>query len=86
MISQELGSTVYSFECQFEALPNLWVSLDVTVEQALDAIKTGLLHNKVVTKIKLFVINTPDSDTIGFIYDVVAAKQGNNPWSIHSFT
>jgi hypothetical protein len=81
MISQELLGTVYSFECQFEALPSLWVSLDVTVEQALETIKTGLLHNKVVTKIKLFVINV-ESDSIGFIYDVVAAKTGNNPWSI----
>lgn len=78
--SQHLG-TVYSFDCQFEALPDIWVSLDVTIEAALECIKTGLLHNKPVTRVKLFSISS-DGDSVSFVYDIVQSKTGGFPWSL----
>ena len=83
MLSPELLGTVYSFDFQFVDVPNMWLSTDVTVEESLNAIKTGLLNNRPISKIKLFAISS-GSDSICFIYDVVAAKQGNQPWSIQS--
>ena len=62
-------------------MPNLWLSTDVTIQEALDCIKTGLLHNQPVIKIKMFSINS-DGTSISFVYDVNAAKQGNFPWSL----
>ena len=81
MITSEQLGTIYSFDCQFEALPNIWVSLDVTIQEAMECIKTGLLRNKPVTKIKMFAITT-EGGSVSFVYDVVASKQGNFPWTL----
>lgn len=82
-VSSELLGTAYSFDCQFEALPNIWVSLDVTVNEAYSALQTGLIRNKPITKIKMFAI-TADTSSVSFVYDVVASKQGNFPWTLQT--
>jgi hypothetical protein len=64
-------------------MPNFWLSADVTISQAFDCIKTGLLNNQPVSKIKMFSINS-DGDSVSFVYDIVAAKSGNFPWSLTS--
>ena len=71
----------YEFDFQFEDKPGIWLRADVTVEEAFNAIKTGLLKNNPVSKINLFAITDKDK-SVGFIYDVAAAKQGNQPWSL----
>jgi len=81
MISQELLGTIYKFEFQFVDVPDLWLTIDISVGDSLEAIKTGLVKNRPISKIKLFAINT-DDDSIAFVYDVVAAKQGNTPWTL----
>ena len=73
-------STIYEFEFQFPD-SNIWYKTDLQVSEALEVIKTGLLTNKPITKIKLFAI-TEDTSSMCFIYDVAAAKQGNQPWSL----
>lgn len=80
-ISSVQSGKVYSFDCQFEALPNLWVALDVTVQEAMDCIKTGLLRNKPVTRIKMFSIGDL-GDSVSFVYDIVASKTGAFPWAL----
>jgi hypothetical protein len=81
MITSEQLGTVYSFDFQFTSLPNVWLATDVTIGIALDCIKTGLLHNQPVSKIKMFSINS-DGTSVSFVYDVNAAKSGNFPWSL----
>lgn len=71
---------IYEFDFQY-ADNSLWVRADVTVIQAFTAISTGLLHNKPITKIQLFAIIEGER-SISFVYDVTAAKKGNNPWSL----
>ena len=71
----------YEFDFKFVEMPDMWLRTDVTVLEALECIKTGLLKNKAVSQIKLFAISGEEC-SISFVYDVVAAKQGNNPWSI----
>lgn len=71
----------YEFDFQFVDKPNVWLRADVTVEEAFNAIKTGLLKNHQVSKINLFAI-TEGSQSVGFVYDVVAAKSGTQPWSV----
>jgi hypothetical protein len=71
----------YEFDFQFTDIPDMWLRADVTVTEALECIKTGLLKNRAVSRIKLFAING-DTCGVSFVYDVVAAKQGNNPWSL----
>jgi hypothetical protein len=81
MITQDIMNIQYEFDFQFADIPTMWLRTDVSVVQALDCIKTGLLDNRAVSKIKLFAISEGDN-TVSFVYDVVAAKQGNNPWSL----
>ena len=81
MISSEMLGTIYSFDFQFTSIPQMWLSTDVTIQQAFDCIKTGLLHNQAISKIKMFSINS-DGSSVSFIYDIVAAKQGNFPWTL----
>jgi len=73
----------YSFDFQFESHPNLWLSTEVTTIEALSCLKTGLLRNHVVTRVKVFSING-DGESETFIYDIAAAKSGNQPWSLIS--
>jgi hypothetical protein len=83
MISKELGSTVYSFDFQLTSVPDMWLATDVTIDEAFATIKTGLLRNKAVSKIKMFSINA-DGESVSFVYDIEASKQGNFPWSLQS--
>ena len=80
-----INNLSYELDYQYDATHPVWATADVTVTEALDTLKTGLLHNKPVAKIKLFAIfNTETS--IEFVYDVRAAKQGNIPWSLEQTT
>ena len=84
----ELNIT-YELDFQYDTTPLVWTSLDVTVIEALDTLKTGLLNNKPVAKIKLFAIVDTDiipNVSMEFVYDVRAAKQGNIPWSLEQTT
>jgi len=71
----------YEFDFQFVDIPNMWLRCDIKTSQALETIRTGLLNNRAVSKIKLFAITGPEH-TVCFVYDIVAAKQGNFPWTI----
>lgn len=71
---------IHEFEFQLTTLPGVWLKTDISTSQSLQAIKSGLLHNQSLSKIRLFTISDDDT-TIHYVYDVVAAKQGNNPWS-----
>ena len=70
----------YEFEFQYTDNP-LWVRADISIATAHKTILTGLLLNKAVSKVKLFTI-TEGEESVAFIYDVVAAKSGNQPWSL----
>lgn len=72
---------IYEFDFQFTEHPDLWVRTDITVEDALECLKTGLLKNSQVSRVKLFAINEGDV-SVSFIYDITAAKSGNQPWTI----
>ena len=56
---------------------------NVTIPQSLEVLKTGLLDNKPVSKVRLFSIEQ-DGLSVTFIYDIQAAKSGSQPWSIES--
>ena len=71
----------YEFEFQFTDIPNMWLRADVSVAQSLECIKTGLLKNRAVSKIKMFAI-TEGSNSVSFVYDIIASKSGNFPWSL----
>lgn len=79
-ISPELD-LIYEFEFQFESKPEVWFKTDVKMTEALACINTGLLKNMAVARIKLFVI-TEATCSVALVYDVIKAKQGNNPWSL----
>ena len=79
-VSNELKSVVYEFEFQYTDNPR-WLRSDVSVGAAFAAMQTGLLSNKPISRIKLFTISEGTS-SVSFIYDIVAAKQGNSPWSL----
>ena len=80
---------IYELDYQLDTSANvsspIWLSKDITVLEALDILKTGLLDNKPVAKIKLFAIFDTEI-SIEFIYDVRAAKQGSIPWLIEKTT
>jgi hypothetical protein len=78
-VSLELLGLVYEFEFQFTDKPGLWVRTDVKVAEALECIKTGLLKNTPVARVKMFAISE-GSLSVSFVYDIGAAKSGNNPW------
>ena len=71
---------IHEFEFQLSSMPGVWLKSDVTTAQSLSAIKTGLLHNQSLSKIKLFTVSDDDT-TISYIYDVTLAKQGIQAWS-----
>lgn len=80
-LSPEHLGMVYEFDFQFADIPNIWLRTDVTVEEAFECLKTGLLNNRVVTRIKAFAItNSPTS--VSFVYDINAAKSGSFPWTL----
>lgn len=81
MLSPEHLGMVYSYDFQFVSIPDMWLQTDVTIQEAFDVIKTGLLKNQPVSKIKMFAI-TESETSVAFVYDVVGAKQGNFPWSL----
>ena len=81
--TNEQLSIKYSFDFQFVDKPNLWLSTDVTILEAFESIKTGLLRNHPILKIQMFTINADDT-SVSFVYDVVGAKQGNFPWSLQA--
>lgn len=83
-ISKEHLGTVYEFDFQFTDLPGIWLRTDVTVAEAFSCIQTGLLKNKPVSKVQMFAIKTDDGSSVSFTYDIVAAKQGNFPWTLLS--
>ena len=75
----------YSYDFQFTDIPNMWLSTDVTVQEAFEVLRTGLLRNRPVSKIKMFAINDIDSGgSISFVYDVICSKTGAFPWSLTS--
>lgn len=78
--SQTSQTLIHEFEFQLSSMPGVWLKTDVTTTQSLSAIKTGLLHNQSLSKIKLFTVSDDDT-TISYIYDVLAAKQGIQAWS-----
>jgi hypothetical protein len=81
MISPEHGLTVYSYDFQFTDMPGFWLSTDVTIQEAFEVLKTGLLRNKPISKVKMFAISSGD-DSVSFIYDVIASKTGAFPWTL----
>lgn len=73
-------NVVYEFEFLYTDNP-LWVRADISVATAYNTVLTGLLFNKAVSKIKLFAISEGE-DSVSFVYDIAAAKSGNQPWSL----
>lgn len=72
-------------EVQLDDMPNVWIKTDITLAQQVEMYNTGLLHNRPVVKIKLYETNHESGEDelkATHIYDVVAAKQGRNPWLI----
>jgi hypothetical protein len=75
---------IYEFEFQFESHPTIWLRADVTTAEALECLKTGLLRNSIVSKVKAFAISESDN-SVTFVYDISAAKSGTGqPWSVIS--
>ena len=83
MITSEMLGTEYEFDFQFTDIPNFWLRTDVTIEEAFSVLKTGLLRNRPVSKIKMFAITTSDT-AVSFVYDVIASKTGAFPWTLTS--
>ena len=80
-LSPELGLTVYSYDFQFTDMPGFWLSTDVTIAEAFEVLKTGLLRNKPISKVKMFAISA-DDQSVSFVYDVIASKTGAFPWTL----
>jgi len=80
-ISSEALGKVYEYDFQFTDIPGMWLRTDVTIQESMEVLKTGLLRNRPVSKIKMFAING-DGDSVSFVYDVIASKTGAFPWSL----
>jgi len=70
---------VYEISVQFEALKGMWTKVDMTPEVMLHTMKTGLYQNEPVAAIVLDSFQVTDQQVI---YDIRAAKQGGQPWSL----
>ena len=81
MVSQDNLNTIYEFDLQFTDVPNFWLRTDVKISEAFDVLKTGLLRNRPISKIKMFAINA-DGQSVSFVYDVICSKTGAFPWSL----
>lgn len=81
MIPSELLGTVYEYDFQFTDIPGFWLRTDVTIQESFDVLKTGLLRNRPVSKIKMFAINS-DGSSVSFVYDVIASKTGAFPCTL----
>jgi hypothetical protein len=79
-LSQLSNRIEYEFEFQYTDNP-MWVRADISIAVAYKTMLTGLLLNKAVSKVKLFTI-TEGEESVSFIYDIGAAKSGNQPWSL----
>lgn len=79
--TQILLEQVYDFEFQFSDI-KCWLKIEATVTEVLEALKTGLIANKPFSKAKLFSITENEVGSAIFIYDVAAAKSGQQPWSV----
>jgi hypothetical protein len=71
----------FELEFQLQDTPNVWLKSDQPLSVHLETLKTGLLFNKPITKVKLFEV-TDNNLVTCMIYDVNAAKSGGQPWSL----
>lgn len=72
---------LFELEFQFQDTPHVWLKVDQPLSTHLAALKTGLLFNKPITKVRLFEV-TDSGQSVSMIYDVQAAKSGGQPWSL----
>lgn len=76
---------MYEFEFKFSGT-DFFVKCDVSVQEGLDALKTGLLRNKAISEVKLFSVTGQEHDGASMdayhVYNVEAAKAGQQPWGI----
>lgn len=71
----------YEFEFEFTSSTGIFVRTDATVKEAFECLRTGLLRNAPVSRVKLFTV-AGGNDIVAFTYDVNAAQKGNPPWSL----
>lgn len=72
----------YSSEIKFKSLP-FSVSVNTNSTEILEALKTGLFRNQPVESVTVASVQSDDeTENHMFVYNVEAAKSGNQPWSI----
>jgi hypothetical protein len=71
----------FELEFQFQDAPGIWLKSDQPLLVHLETLKTGLLFNKPITKMKLFEV-ADNNLTTSMVYDVAAAKSGGQPWAL----
>lgn len=61
-----------------------WHKVDVMHDVYLEVLKTGMFEGKAVHSVRLWSASTPEDEDkkLFLIYDVLSAKQGNQPWRI----
>ena len=70
----------YEADIKFKALP-FPTRVDASTWEILEALKTGLFRNQAVESVALFSISGDEEAQI-FVYNIEAAKSGNQPWSV----
>ena len=70
----------YEAELKFKAL-SFPTRVDATTWEILECLKTGLFRNQAVESVALFSISGEEEAQV-FVYNIEAAKSGNQPWSL----
>lgn len=78
----EVNRATYSTEIKFKSLP-FPVTVDTDSLEVMLTLKTGLFRNQPVESVVVAVVNSDDEEQKQqFVYNVEAAKSGNQPWSL----
>lgn len=81
-MTPELTPSHYAAEVKFKAQP-FSVSVSTNSEEVLEVLKTGLFRNQPVESVSICSVTSDDeTQTHLFVYNIEAAKSGNQPWSI----
>ena len=83
-MTQPDSFTTASYEVEFKLKGIPFITrTDTTTVEILECLKTGLFRNQPVESISLFSIASDDGEqSHTFVYNMEAAKSGNQPWSI----
>lgn len=81
-MTTELSEATYSTELKFKSLP-FPVSISTSSKEILETLKTGLFRNQPVEWVVVSEVHSDDEEQKQqFVYNIEAAKSGQQPWTI----